>query len=72
MDLKKWAITRDQEQRNNQGEAVTQQRDENANTIANQRVGERMQCQIRGERTEEKDNVLQYLPSGATQVNRKK
>ena len=56
-------MTRKQEQRSIQGESVTQQREENVNIIV-KRVGEKRQCQDRGERSEYKDNDLQCLASG--------
>ena len=65
--LKKWVMTRKQEQRSIQGESVTQQREENVNIIVKQRVGEKRQCQDRGESSEYKDNDLQCLASGNTQ-----
>ena len=45
-----------------------QQREENAETIANIQAGERMQSQHRGDCRGEKGNDLQYVPREANQA----
>ena len=49
---------------------VTQLSEENVNIVASQRVGnKKIQCQVRGEHTEDKGNDLECLSRGDTQVN---
>ena len=50
------------------GEVLTQQREENAETLANIQAGERMQSQHRGDCTGEKGNDLQHVPSETNQA----
>ena len=66
--LKKWVLTRGQEQRTNKEEVLTQQREQNAGTIANMQVGEKMQSQHTGDCTGEKGNDLQHVPSETNQA----
>ena len=68
--LKKWILTRSQEQRSDKGEVLTQQREENAETVAKLHVGEKMQSQHSGECAGEKGNDLQHVLSEANQVYR--
>ena len=52
---------------------MTQLSEKNVNIVGSQRfVNKRMQCQVRGEYTEEKDNDLECLSRGDTIVNRNK
>ena len=71
--MKKWLTTSEQTQQNKQERKVTQLSEKNVNIVASQRfANKRMQCQVSGEYTEEKDNDLECLSRGDSIVNRNK
>ena len=73
LTLKKWLTTSEQTQQNKQERKVNQLSERNVSIVASQRfVNKRMQCLVRGEYTEVKDNDLECLSRGDFIVNRNK